>query len=111
MKILDYKDDPTWEEVLDTLSVYGQLSKFYKLPRHEMNAIMKLCGPQAVRDLGHVFSLTQKKRVAERDEFVKSINENRLFAMLLVLGRSMKCWIESESNAPQARIRWKVAHA
>jgi hypothetical protein len=111
MQALEIKDDPTWDAVMDCVSSFGNLSKFYRLPRPQMNGIMKTHTKRAAAALCQVFSLTQAGQIASRDTFLKALPEECLFAMLLLLGRSMKCWIETESGENRARTRWKVASA
>jgi len=111
MKALDLKDDPTWEAVLEAMAINGQLSRFYQLPRHEMNAVMRIHGHKVAADLGRLFSLTNLKLIDQRNEFIENLEQGRAFAILMVLGRSMKCWIESESIVSNATSRWKVANS
>ncbi len=111
MKSKDPSSDPIWQSVLEGIAMNGVLSRFYQLPRHEMAAIMRLHGPQAIKDVAALFTLTHHKRFDERNEYINSFLEARAFAVLMVLGRSMKCWVESESQEPKLRARWKVAHA
>ena len=105
------RQDLIWESVLEVLSQDGKLAQFYRLPRHEMNAYMKAFGQFVPGDLKELFRMTQQGLIKERTEFVARLSEGRTFAILLVLGRSMKCWVESESTHGNFRRRWKIAHA
>jgi hypothetical protein len=107
---LDFKDDPTWDSVLDVLSNEGNISKFYRIPRTEMNVIMKRHGWVAAKTLGRIFTLTQSNRMEDRKQLLSSVDEQHLYAMLMLLGRSMKCWVETESSDKKANSRWKIAN-
>lgn len=107
----DPTSDPIWQSVLEGIAVNGVLSRFYQLPRHEMAAIMRIHGRQAIKDVAALFVLTQQQRLDERNALIDAMNETRSYAILMVLGRSMKCWVESESTEEKLRGRWKVANA
>ena len=111
MEIIEVKEDRTWESVLQVLSENGNLARFYKVPKHELKALIKIHGASAASDLGHVFSLTQKGKLAERERFMTTAGQERIFCMLHFLVRSMKCWVETESPVQTVRSRWKIAHA
>ena len=103
-------EDRVWEAVLHCLSDKGRLSRFYKIPRHEMNGILKNYSRFTPADLSYVIALTNQNKIAERDAFLDSLDEYRVFSMLLTLGRSMKCWIETEGGT-KATKRWQVANS
>ena len=107
---LDFKDDPTWDSVLDLLSNEGNISKFYRIPRTEMNVIMKRHGWGAAQTLGRIFTLTQSNRIDDRKQLLENIEEQELYAMLMLLGRSMKCWVETDSTDKKTLSRWKIAN-
>lgn len=109
--ITELSQDLVWESVLEALSGNGALAKFYKVSRYDMNTLMKVYGKQVPKNLSHLFSLTQRNLGEERKAFIESLDQGMVFAMLLILGRSMKCWVESESMHGNFRTRWKVAHA
>ena len=52
MQMTKSSSDKTWESVLEVLSQNGRLSRFYKTPQHELQAILKLYGVGAARELG-----------------------------------------------------------
>jgi hypothetical protein len=117
MEITPY-EDRTWDAVMQALSAEKRLLQFCKIPRHELQAIVRLCGNHTPKDLAHAFALTQQRKFEERENFLDAIGDNRIFSMLYILGRSMKCWVETEamndSTLPaNATIkgRWKVAHS
>ena len=92
------------------------MQRFCQIPRHELHAIVKIDGKKTPNDLAHIFSLTQARRFVDRSQYIERIGENRIFAMLYVLGRSMKCWVETEYAAPSqqqgtVKGRWRVAHS
>ncbi|MBS1985931.1 MAG: hypothetical protein JST16_17355 [Bdellovibrionales bacterium] len=106
------KDDPTWEIALEALAGQGNLSRFYKIPRHELSALMKIYGAKAVATLTQVFALSRSGGAEASVAFVKEIPEPIRLAMLAILVRSMKCWVETEAfNPSTARVLWKVAHS
>lgn len=111
MKPIEQKLDPTWEKVLEALSKDKILAQFYKTPRHEMLAIMRLWGRQAPKDIARLFTLTEAGDIESRNHFVRSLDDTRVCAILMILGRSMKCWVECESTVTNLRNRWKVASA
>ncbi len=109
-------DDKVWDSVLEVLSRNGRLSRFYRLPKHEIRALSKLWSHRAPGDLGKIFALTQQNRISERDIFVESLTEGQLFALLLIVGRSMKCWVETDFMAAsnykgKVGARWTIANA
>jgi hypothetical protein len=104
--------DRVWEEVLELLSSQGRLNRYFKLPRHEKRALSQLYGQQAYGHLGAVFAFTQKGDVKGRAEFLASLDEYPLYAMLGVMVRSMQCWAETEGTIFQrAPSRWRIANA
>ena len=104
--------DKVWEEVLELLSSQGRLNRFFKLPRHEKRALLQLYGQQAYGQLGNIFRLTQTADLEGRAEFLATLDEYHLYAMLNVMVRSMQCWVETEGTIHQrAPGRWRVAHA
>ena len=105
------KDDPTWESVLESLSGGGNLSRFYRVPRHELTAIMKLYKENAVRELGRVFVLTATGDIVARQRLLDGATEALRFAMIYLLVRSMKCWVDTDAYYPQGQVHWKVAHS
>lgn len=107
---LEFKDDPTWDSVLDLLSNEGNISKFYRIPRSEMNVIMKRHGWVAAQTLGKIFTLTQSNRLDDRKQLLSKLDEQKLYAMLMLLGRSMKCWVETDSTDKKTVGRWKIAN-
>jgi hypothetical protein len=111
MEIVEIKEDRTWESVLQALSENGHLARFYKVPKHEMKALIKVHGDTSAADLGHVFSLTQRGKIEERGVFLADAGQERIFCMLHFLVRSMKCWVETESPVQTVRMRWKIANA
>ena len=111
MKKLDFKDDPTWESVLEAMAINGQLSRFYQLPRHEMSAVMRIHGFKVTQDIAKLFSLTALNLIEERNQFIEGLEQGRAFAILMVLGRAMKCWIESETMVSNSKSRWKTANS
>lgn len=115
MNMIPYHEDRTWEAVMQLLSAERRLQRFCKLPRHELNAIVKLHGRTTPADLARIFVLAQGANAEAREEFLSEVGENRIFAMLYILGRAMKCWVETdiEGSAPPnvARSRWRVAHS
>lgn len=111
MEIVEVKEDRTWESVLQALSENGNLARFYKVPKHEMKALIKIHGDSSAADLGHVFSLSQLGRTDQRAQFLADVGQERIFCMLHFLVRSMKCWVETESPVQTVRMRWKIANA
>ncbi len=111
MELLDLREDRAWESVLQCLSENGKLAEFYKVPKHEMKALVRLYGRDAVADLGRVFSMTSRGRYDERQAFVREMSQERIYCMLHYLVRSMKCWVETESPVQTVRLRWKIANA
>lgn len=104
--------DKVWEEVLELLSSQGRLNRFFKLPRHEKRALLQLYGQQSYKNLGSVFQFTQNGDFKGRAEFLGTLDDYHLFAMLNVMVRSMQCWVETEGTVHQrAPSRWRVAHA
>lgn len=108
---LDIKEDRIWEQVLETLSQGGRLSKLYKLPTHEVTAMLKAHGNTASRDLAVVFNLIQRKDADAIDAFLSKVGEYRVYAMLHTLIRCMRCWVETESNVQSVNRRWRIANA
>src|SRR5689334_20712855 len=105
------KDDRIWEQVLETLSQGGRLSRLYKLPTTEVTALLKIYGHGSSRDLAQFFNLVQHRRAEDLASFVDRAGEARLYAMLHTLIRCMRCWVETESNVQTVRRRWRVANA
>src|SRR5947208_1638604 len=105
------KDDRIWEQVLETLSQGGRLSKLYKLPPHEVTAMLKEYGNTASRDLAIVFNHIQSKRGDEVQKFLKKVGDYRAYAMLHTLIRCMRCWVETESTVQSVSRRWRIANA
>jgi hypothetical protein len=101
--------DPVWDSVLGALSSQGRLSRFYKLPRTELKAVARLWGKKTVLDLAKMFQLTQEGKLEEREAWLATLTEGRVFAMFLHLGRLMKCWIETELDSKNSR--WPIANA
>ena len=110
MNIVSIHEDRIWETVLEALSAGGTLSRYYKVPKHELLAIMRLHGASAQQELTNLFLLTQQGCNAERDAYIRNIGEVKCYALLSNLIRSMKCWVESESMTASVRKKWKVAH-
>ena len=107
----DLRDDPTWEAVLESLASRGYLSHFYRIPRHELAAMMKLYSTKALNLLGRNFAMTQAGQIEARDAAIAQISDPVRFVMLGLLVRSMKCWVETESYNPAGRGVWRVAHS
>lgn len=104
-------EDRIWEQVLEILSQGGRLSKLYKLPNHEVAAMLKVHGSGSSRDLAVVFHLISQKRPLEVPAFLARVGDYRCFAMLHTLIRCMRCWVETESTVQQVRRRWRIANA
>lgn len=112
MHLTKVTEDRVWERVLELLSTQGRLSRFQRLPRHELNATLKLYGHQAVEDLQNVFKLASSSDPdAEVLRFLTKISEGRQMAMLSSLIGSMRCWVETESPIQSVRSRWKIANS
>lgn len=111
-QIKTHREDPIWETVLETLAHQGYLARFYKIPRHELSAMVKLYSTKAVPTLGQIFSLTQRQQFETRDQILAKLSDQVRYVMLAILVRSMKCWVETESFQPgTSRLPWKVAHS
>ncbi len=107
-----HRDDPVWESVLESLAHQGYLARFYKIPRHELAAMIKLYSSKGVPSLGYVFSLTQSSRIEDRERFIDKLSDQVRYVMLAMLVRSMRCWVETETfQVGTARLPWKVAHS
>lgn len=112
MNTMILTEDAVWGKALEKLSEVGNLNKFYRLSRHDLNSLMKRFNHLTTFDLGKMFKLIQEGQWPAAESFLKSLPEDRVFAMLLILGRSMKCWVESESiEDPKTIRRWKIANA
>jgi hypothetical protein len=105
------KEDRIWEQVLELLSQGGNLSRLYKLPHHELMAVVKAHGQKSSRDLARVFNYVQKNDQEGLKHFLVVAGESRVFSMLHCLIRCMRCWVESESSVQSLKKRWRVAHA
>lgn len=107
-----HRDDPVWESVLETLAHQGYLARFYKIPRHELAAMVRLYGTKAVPCLGHIFSLVQKRDLDQCERFLQTLSDQVRYVMLSMLVRSMRCWVETEAFQPGTKkLPWKVAHS
>ena len=104
-------EDRTWENVLELLSQGGRLSKLYKMPKHEVQAVLKAHSSTVDRDLALVFQMVIQKRALEVPAFLSRIGDYRCYAMLHNLIRCMRCWVESGSPVQTVRRRWRVANA
>jgi hypothetical protein len=106
----EFTEDTLWNDAVDFLSRDGRLGRFYKMATHETQAILKRHGENSVQDLGHLFQLLGKKQEAPAQQWLSLIGEARAFAMLHVLTRGTRCWIETESPVMTIRSRWRVAN-
>jgi len=104
-------DDRIWESVLEVLSQGGRLSRLYKLPQHEVTAMLKIYGGGSSRDLATVFHMISQNRGLEVSAYLSRVGEFRCYAMLHTLIRCMRCWVETESNVQNVRRRWRIANA
>jgi len=112
MEIVEYKEDRVWEQVLEQLSQGGRLARFQRLPKHELNAYLRLFGKSTSHDLRKVFAMVQSQSPKDLlQKFIEDKGEQRVYSMLYQLIGCMKCWVESESPVQSVRARWRIAHS
>jgi hemerythrin superfamily protein len=104
-------EENLWEAVLDVLSEKGRLSRYYRVPRNEMRAVMKVYSAHTPRDLQYVFQALKSNQKESLRLHLEQIGEYRIFCMLKELSRSMKCWVETGNSAINNARSWPVAHA
>lgn len=104
------QEDRLWNDVIELLGRGGRLARYYRLPHHELQAILKLHADSADRGLQKIFSLLQRGRSEEASTWALVQGENKVFAMIHLLARGTRCWIETESPSLTIRSRWRVAH-
>ena len=110
MELVPSNEDRICEVVLEFLSQKGRQAKLYRLPRHELRALLKVYGAYTVADLSKIFVMTQHEDPTARDTFLKKLDEGRVMCMLYVLVNCMKCWVESESPHQSVRSRWRIGN-
>ncbi len=104
-------EETLWEAVLDILSEKGRLSRYYRVPRNEMRAVMKVYGKNTPSDLQQVFKAIKNGDKEKIRNFLDQAGDFRVFCMLKELSRSMKCWVETGNSAIHNARAWPVAHA
>jgi hypothetical protein len=113
MNLIDIRDDRVWDKVLETLSAEKRLLKFQKLPRHELDAYVRLFGHRTHSDIRSLYKVVQNggdDMAAKANDLIQKFGEPRAFAMLYQLVGCMKCWVETESPVQSVRSRWRIAH-
>lgn len=112
-KPTDRREDPTWETVLESLAGQGFLARFYRIPRHELAALMKLYSRTAIERLSAVVAATVRGEAETRDRLVDKLSPEVRYVMLAMMVRSMKCWVETETTtfSKGTRSSWRVAHS
>lgn len=112
------EDDVVWERVLGLLSENGRLARFYKIPRHEMRAYMKIGGADAWAYLTLLFSLVHRNENLRARELIQTLEVKHIYPIILILVRSIKCWVETENyerlvmeTSLGRHNKWKIAHA
>lgn len=111
MQMIVYREDRVWENVLEALSVGGRLSRYQRMPRQELSAILRIHGRPSVKNLHKLYSLVQSGSDSETQSYIESLSEPRLVAMLYSLIHCMRCWIETDSPVSNVRRKWRIANS
>ncbi len=111
MDMVVYREDRVWENVLEALSIGGRLSRYQRLPRNELANILRNHGRTSVKNLHKLYNLVQSGSERETVEYISSLPETRLLAMLYSLIHCMRCWIETDSPVTTVRRKWRIAHS
>ena len=99
-----------WGQLYDIVSERAFQEGFNSLNREELNLCMREHRHEIVSELRKFSELLKPGEDTDRAEtYLKLLSKTRCFALLIYLGRSLRCWMET-GLGDRPVSHWVVSH-